>query len=194
MVDPDDEAERSNDASPTTTRRKAIKVAAAATIIGGGAFAGYRTLGGDAQATPNLVVGESAPKLAGPGLSGGKLALSDFRGRVVMVNVWASWCAPCRAEYPVLKEAATSLGDRGLSVLGINTQDDVSSARTFLQELGGKAYASIRDPEGHIAVAWATCGVPETFLIDREGRVRERLVGEVSAEWVTDHVLPLLDG
>ncbi|WEV78789.1 TlpA disulfide reductase family protein [Janibacter cremeus] len=182
------------DAEPatTTTRRKAIKVAAAAAIIGGGAFAGYRTLEGDAQTTPNLVVGEPAPALSGPELDGGEVALADFRGDVVLVNVWASWCYPCRAEYPVLKEAATALGPRGLTVLGINTQDGIDEAREFLEELGGKAYPSIRDPNGHIAVAWATSGVPETFVIDPEGRVRERLVGEVTGQWVSDNVVPML--
>lgn len=178
----------------TTTRRKAIKVAAAAAIVAGGAFAGYRTLEGDAQTTPNLVVGESAPSLEGPELDGGNVALSDFRGSVVMINVWASWCYPCRAEYPVLKKAATALGPRGLTVLGINTQDEIDNARDFLEELGGKAYPSIRDPNGHIAVAWGTSGVPETFIIDPQGRVRERLVGEVTAQWVTDNVVPMLGG
>lgn len=191
MTDP--EPVRTDDEpGATTTRRKAIKVAAAAAIITGGAFAGYRTLEGDAQTTPNLVVGEPAPALAGPELDGGDVALADFRGSVVMVNVWASWCHPCRAEYPVLKQAATALGPRGLTVLGINTQDEIDNARDFLEELGGKAYPSILDPDGHIAVAWATSGVPETFVIDPQGRVRERLVGEVTAQWVTETVVPML--
>lgn len=195
MTDLESEPTRTDDKSTTTTtRRKAIKVAAASAIIAGGAFAGYRTLEGDAQTTPNLVVGEPAPPLEGPELDGGDVALADFRGSVVMINVWASWCHPCRAEYPVLKKAATALGPRGLTVLGINTQDEIDNARDFLKELGGKAYPSIRDPNGHIAVAWGTSGVPETFLVDPEGRVRERLVGEVTAQWVSDNVVPMLDG
>lgn len=178
----------------TATRRKAIQVAAAAVIVGGGAVAGYRTLGNEAQTTPNLVIGDAAPPLRGDELDGGEVALSDFRGRTVMVNVWASWCAPCRDEYPVLTEAADTLEDRGLTVLGINTQDETESARAFLDELGGKTYPSILDENGQIAVTWATSGVPETFVIDSEGRVLERLVGEVTAQWVTRTVVPLLDG
>lgn len=192
MTDLEQSLTHSDGVQGPTTRRKAIKVAAAAAIIGGGAFAGYRTLEGDAQTTPNLVVGEPAPPLEGPELDGGRVALDDFRGRVVLVNVWASWCYPCRAEYPVLKAAATDLGPRGLSVLGVNTQDKPENARDFLEELGGKAYPSILDPEGTIAVTWATSGVPETFVIDPGGRVRERLVGGVTTQWVTNNVVPLL--
>lgn len=192
MTDLEQRPSRTDGEQTTVTRRKAIKVAAATAIVGGGMFAGYRTLEDDAQITPNLVVGEPAPPLEGPELDGGRVALEDYRGRVVLVNVWASWCYPCRQEYPVLEEAATALEPRGLSVLGINTQDKVKNARDFLEELGGKAYPSILDPNGYIAVAWATSGVPETFVIDPEGLVRERLVGVVTTQWVNNNVVPLL--
>ncbi len=123
----------------------------------------------------------------------GRFDLAEQRGQVVLVNVWASWCGPCRTEFPVLAAAARDLGPRGLVVVGINTQDSREKAQAFLREMGGAAYPSLSDTDGTHAINWGTFGVPETFLVDRDGTVRERLAGEVTAEWIDQNVVPLLD-
>lgn len=164
-----------------------VCVAAAVSVLSTG-------FGRDARVVPSAVVAEPAPDLAGDTLDGGSYDLSAEQGRVVLVNVWASWCGPCKAEYPVLAAAARGLGDRGLSVVGINTQDDPADAQRFLTEMGGEVYPSVVDTNGRLAVDWGTFGVPETFVVDRAGTVRARVVGEVTAQWIDQNVVPMLDG
>ena len=147
----------------------------------------------DPTVVQSVLLDQPAPALSGPTLDGGTLALQDYRGDVVLVNVWASWCAPCRREYPVLEQASRKLTPHGLQVLGINTQDNMANAKAFLDELGGANFPSIVDPDGRIAVEWGTFGVPETFLVDREGRLRSRVIGEISSQWISANVVPLLD-
>ncbi|ANH39250.1 Thiol:disulfide interchange protein DsbE [Nocardioides dokdonensis FR1436] len=149
--------------------------------------------GRDPSVVPSNFVAQPAPDLAGPTLDGGTYDLDEHRTEVVLVNVWASWCAPCRAEHPVLAAAAEGLGSRGLTVVGINTQDTPEKARAFLREMGGEAYPSVLDRDGRHAVDWGTFGVPETFVIDETGTVRARQVGEVTPAWIEQHVVPLLD-
>lgn len=149
--------------------------------------------GRDPSVVPSNFVSAPAPDLAGPTLGGGRYDLDRDPAEVVLVNVWASWCGPCRAEYPVLAAAARGLEARGLSVVGINTQDKPQDARAFLQEMGGEVYPSVVDVEGRHAVDWGTFGVPETFVVDATGTVRARKVGEVTSAWIDQHVVPLLD-
>jgi cytochrome c biogenesis protein CcmG/thiol:disulfide interchange protein DsbE len=149
--------------------------------------------GRDPSVVPSNFVSEPAPDLAGPTLDGGTYDLDEDPAKVVLVNVWASWCGPCKAEYPVLAAAAEGLESRGLSVVGINTQDEPEDAQAFLREMGGEAYPSVVDVEGRHAVDWGTFGIPETFVIDGTGTVRARQVGEVTSAWIDQHVVPLLD-
>lgn len=148
--------------------------------------------GRDPSVVPSNFVSEPAPALAGPTLDGGHYDLAQDPAEAVLVNVWASWCGPCKAEYPVLAAAAEGLGPRGLSVVGINTQDKPEDARAFLEEMGGEVYPSVADFDGRHAVDWGTFGIPETFVVDDTGTVRARLVGEVTPEWIDQFVVPLL--
>ncbi len=166
----------------------AVAVVAAAVSVASVGF------GRDPSIVPSQALSKPAPELAGATLEGGRFDLDEKRGQVVLVNVWASWCEPCRAEYPVLEAAARGLGSRGLVVVGINTQDTGDKARAFVREMGGAAYPSVRDDDGTHAINWGTFGVPETFVVDRDGTVRARLPGEVTAEWIDQNVVPLLDG
>lgn len=163
-----------------------VAVAAAASVVAHG-------FGRDPSVVPSSFVSQQAPDLAGPTLDGGDYDLDEQLTPAVLVNVWASWCAPCRAEHPVLAAAVESLGPRGLSVVGINTQDRPEQARAFLREMGGAAYPSVVDQDGRHAVEWGTFGVPETFVLDGTGTVRAHLVGEVSPAWIDQHVVPLLE-
>ena len=138
------------------------------------------------------IVGGPAPALSGPTLDGGHVDLADLRGSVVLVNVWASWCAPCREEMPLLVETAQEWGPQGLRIVGIDVNDDDATAREFLAGLGGTPFPSVVDADGRLAVEWGTTGVPETFVVDRDGTVVARRVGAVSAAWLAEEVLPRL--
>ena len=148
--------------------------------------------GRDPSVVPSNFVSKPAPQLAGVTLDGQQYDLRQDPGDVVLVNVWASWCGPCRDEYPVLEAAAQGLGPRGLSLVGINTQDSRPDAERFLAQMGGADYPSVVDLDGRHALDWGVFGVPETFVVDHTGTVRARLVGEVTPEWIDQNVVPLL--
>ena len=133
-----------------------------------------------------------APALAGPGLDGTPVDIDDLRGHVVLVNVWASWCAPCREEFPLLVATQRRLADDGLRVVGINARDDRDSALEFLQAVGGHEIPSVHDPDGHLAVEWGVRGFPETFVVDRDGQIVARRIGEVTAAWIESVVVPVV--
>lgn len=148
--------------------------------------------GRDPSVVPSVLIDEPAPPLAGPTLEGGHFDLADHDGRVVVVNVWASWCAPCREEHPELEAAAADLAAYDVQFVGINTQDTVPAATAFLEEMGGSAYPSVLDPEGRRTVDWGVFGVPETFVVDQHGRIRTKVTGKVTAEWLRSQVAQLL--
>ncbi|MDR5703865.1 MAG: TlpA disulfide reductase family protein [Armatimonadota bacterium] len=109
---------------------------------------------------------------------GGKLVLTDLRGKVVVLNFWASWCGPCRDEAPLLEKVWREYRDRGVMVVGVNIQDLESAARKFIQEFR-ITYPNVRDGDGHIAKKYGVTGVPETFFIDRSGRIVQKFPGAV---------------
>jgi cytochrome c biogenesis protein CcmG, thiol:disulfide interchange protein DsbE len=146
-----------------------------------------RAAGTDAAA---VAVGQPAPPLAGRTLSGGSLDLADLRGGVVVVSVWAAWCAPCREELPVL--VAAERAHPGVRLMGIDTRDGERQARGLLAQVGGDPGSSVVDPDGTLAAAWEVAGVPETFVVDAGGTVRARHLGPVGEEWLDDAVAPLL--
>lgn len=156
-------------------------------------FAG--ALGGPSGESSTVLQQPSpAPELRGAGLDEGTVDLADLRGKVVLVNIWASWCEPCRREMPLLTSAARQHAKAGLSVVGVNTNDRRKAAVGFLEEIGGPGPAQhIYDPDGDHAVAWGSRGIPETFVVDPRGRVVARHFGEVTREWLQQAVLPLLD-
>ena len=160
-------------------------VALAAVVLGVG-------LGRNPTVVRSLLIDKQAPALSGTTLDGAPLDLRDYRGRVVIVNVWASWCAACRQEHPVLVNAQRTLGVHGLQIIGVDMSDTVPDARRFLSELGGATYPSVQDPKAQIAVSWGTFGVPETYLVDRSGVIRQKAVGAVTTDWITTNVAPLL--
>lgn len=134
-----------------------------------------------------------APELSGKGLSGEARDLRDLRGKVVLVNIWASWCAPCREELPLLLSTAERYEEEGLRLIGVNSNDRPEEARRFLEEIDATTMVNVADPDGRHAVEWGARGVPETFVVDRRGRVVARRSGEVTADWIDAVVRPLVE-
>jgi cytochrome c biogenesis protein CcmG, thiol:disulfide interchange protein DsbE len=127
-------------------------------------------------------VGEQAPPYAARTIAGDTVRLSDLRGHPVLLNVWATWCIPCRKELPELQALHTQLAPRGLQVVGVSVDEgnDDDAVRDFAREFG-ITYTIVRDPATVIYSAFAIPGVPATFLIDRTGKVAWRIMGPFSA-------------
>lgn len=124
-----------------------------------------------------------APEFRLPRYDQGMLSLSEFRGRYVLVNFWASWCVPCKDEAPLLERAWRLYRDKGLVVVGVNIQDLESEARKFLAQTGA-TYPNVRDGDGTVNRTYGITGVPETFFIDKQGRVVKKFPG-AAVEWKT---------
>ena len=136
------------------------------------------------------LVDTPAPSLAGPTLAGPQFDLAALRGRPVLVNVWASWCETCRDELRIIGAAAQRWADQGLAVVGINIRDDDTQARTLLAEAGSASLTIVVDHNGTKAVDWGVRGVPETFLVDRAGRLRVEARGAITEEWLRQWIEP----
>ena len=119
---------------------------------------------------PGSLEGRPAPQFTLSLFDGGEISLSDLRGQVVVVNFWASWCPPCRAEAPLLEEAWRSYRDRGVVFLGVDYVDTEAEARAYLREFG-VTYPNGPDRGSRIARAFGITGIPDTFFIDRQGIV-----------------------
>jgi cytochrome c biogenesis protein CcmG, thiol:disulfide interchange protein DsbE len=171
-------------------RRRRVSVVSAVLVL----LAAFVVMLGSGMGSGTGVVGRSplvdnpAPPLAGRTLDGSFFRLERLEGSVVLVNVWASWCGPCRDEMPLLAAAQQKWTGSGLEVVGINTRDGPVAARALLRETGATGVRSVLDPDGRLAVAWGASGVPETFLVDRGGIVRARHVGPVTEQWLRRHV------
>ncbi len=129
---------------------------------------------------------EPAPELVGTTLEGEELSTEDFAGQVIVLNVWGSWCAPCRAEAPALVSAADQLPE--VQFLGINTRDlDPAPAQAFVRSFDID-YPSLYDPDGELLLGFGQVppkAIPSTLVIDESGRVAARMLGEVTATVLT---------
>ncbi|MGH7483165.1 MAG: TlpA family protein disulfide reductase [Longimicrobiales bacterium] len=128
-------------------------------------------------------VGDEIPSYTAPMLSGERIGLDSFRGRVVLLNVWATWCAPCRFEMPALQRLHERLGPRGLEVVAVSV-DQAAGNRALVErfvEAHELTFTVLLDPEGRVRRRFAVAGLPTTFVIDRTGTVRERVLG--GREW-----------
>jgi len=147
----------------------------------------YRLGTGDPSVLPSALIGHPAPVTDLPPLPGvernGKpipgVSNATFQGAVTLVNVWASWCVPCRDEVPFLEQLSK---DTRIQLVGINYKDAPEDARRFLNRFGNPFIANGRDASGRTSIDWGVYGVPETYLIGRDGRIAYKLVGPVTAD------------
>jgi cytochrome c biogenesis protein CcmG, thiol:disulfide interchange protein DsbE len=142
------------------------------------------------DALPSPLIDRPAPQFALPPLINGQPGFSsaDLRGHISLVNAFASWCAPCRDEAPALAALARS---GRLALYGIDYKDQRDVARVWLRSLGDP-YTRIGADDGNVAIDWGIYGVPESFLVDRTGRIRYKHVGPLSDADVSDTILPLV--
>jgi cytochrome c biogenesis protein CcmG, thiol:disulfide interchange protein DsbE len=137
-------------------------------------------LAGPAVLTPAVRIGDRAPDFALADLDGRTVRLSDYEGRPVIVNFWASWCLPCRDEFPLFDAALREHADEGLAVVGIVYRDRSEAARAFAEQLGAD-WPLVMDPGETVARAYGVFGPPESWLIGPDGRVVSRQIGPYTA-------------
>lgn len=145
----------------------------------------------DPRALPSALLDRPAPEIKLPLLDVPQqnFDIAQMRGQVWMLNVWASWCGPCREELPALKVLASR---DAVPLMGLNYKDDTEQARLLLQRVGNPYQASALDTDGRVGMDYGVQGVPETFVIDTEGRIRYRHKGPVTAEVWRDQLIPVV--
>lgn len=147
----------------------------------------------DISAIPSALIGTKAPTLALPALDGSNTAAltSDaIAGKLTLVNVFASWCVPCRQEHPILKELAK---DPRLNVVGINYKDKNENALRFLGELGNPYKAIGVDPNGKAAIDWGVYGIPESYLVSADGTILYKKVGPFDPQSLETGLYPAIE-
>jgi len=138
---------------------------------------GFRT---DPREIPSPLVGRPAPAFTLGAFNGSRVSLEAMRGKIVVLNFWASWCYPaCYEEAPVLERNWQAYRDRDVVVVGINIQDREEAALRFIRQFG-LSFPNAPDPGGKVSVDYGVYGVPETFFIDRSGRIQKKHVGAVT--------------
>jgi cytochrome c biogenesis protein CcmG/thiol:disulfide interchange protein DsbE len=141
---------------------------------------------------PSPLVGKPAAPFTLTTFAGSPLSLEGLRGRVVVINFWASWCYPaCYEEAPALERGWRAYRERGVTFVGVDIQDKPEAAAKFIADLG-LTFPNAPDPRGAVSVDYGVYGVPETFFIDRQGRIRAKHVGAVTDQALRDQLERLL--
>ncbi|MCT7376513.1 DsbE family thiol:disulfide interchange protein [Chelativorans salis] len=146
--------------------------------------------GRDTSVVPSALIGQPAPRTELPPLEGMDLpglSPGDFQGNVTLVNVWGSWCLPCRDEHPFLMQLGE---DERIRLVGLNYKDRPENARRFLGELGNPFDAIGVDQSGRAAIEWGVYGVPETFLVGPDGTIRYKHVGPFTPRSLKNDLMP----
>lgn len=146
-------------------------------------------LGDDPRILPSALLGKTVPEFQQETLAHTKIDAKVFKGQVTVLNVWASWCLSCHIEHPFLMDIAN---DKNINVVGLNYKDSRSAANHWLQNYGDPYRQCIYDPEGQLGMQLGVYGTPETFLIDKNGKVRYKYVGQLDAEIWAKHFVPRL--
>ena len=169
--------------------KEAVKLAALVAVILAASFA-FVAL--QQKKAYGLREGSEAPPLRLPALEGGEVDLQSYRGRIVLVNIWATWCPPCVEEMPSLERLHRTLAGEGLVVLGVSVDDDGAALQSFVRR-AGVTFPILRDPGRRgPSAAWRTTGYPETFIVDGSGRIVRKIVGPAS--WDTPEAIAWFRG
>ncbi|TPK78751.1 DsbE family thiol:disulfide interchange protein [Mesorhizobium sp. B2-4-18] len=180
--------------TPTPARRRLFVFLPLLVFLGlAGLFLSQLLSGRDVSEVPSALIGLPAPRTNLPPLEGSNLPGLDskaFAGKVTLVNVFASWCAPCREEHPVLLALAQ---DKRFAMAALNYKDRPENARRFLGDLGNPFQAIGVDEAGRTAIDWGVYGVPETFVIGKDGKIAYKHVGPLTPESAKELLLPQID-
>jgi len=151
----------------------------------------YVGLGRDPREVPSPLIGKPAPEFKLEQLhdQANTLSSADMKGKVWLLNVWASWCVSCKVEHPLLMQLAAS---NVVPVYGLDYKDAPDAGRAWLAQNGNPYTSSIVDRDGRVGIDYGVYGVPETFLIDKQGVVRYKQIGPVTAEALRDKILPMV--
>jgi len=151
----------------------------------------YRGLSLDPRKMDSTLIDQIAPTFSLPEVADTKLIFSEqkFKGKVSLFNVWASWCVACRQEHPLLMQLSKQ---PNISLYGLNWKDELSDARGWLNQHGNPYVASGFDHDGRTGIDYGVTGTPETFIIDKQGRVRHKHVGPISVKIFTNELWPLM--
>jgi peroxiredoxin len=155
------------------SKTNAVKMLVLLLILGGAIFLAWRLR----QPRP-VDIGERAPDFTLPALNRGSLSLHDFRRQVVVLNFWATWCPPCVDEAPGLERFAEQMRHQGVAVMGVSVDEDVEALQTFAAQQH-LSFLILRDPDQSIAHRYGTFKFPETYIVDQDGKVAEKLIGAV---------------
>ncbi|ARP98955.1 DsbE family thiol:disulfide interchange protein [Pseudorhodoplanes sinuspersici] len=184
--------------SSTGSRRRLLVVLPLLVFIALAALFFYRLGSGDPSRIPSALIGRPVPQTDLPPVAGlvqdGKplpgMNAADFKDNVTLVNVWASWCVPCHDEVPMLDELAK---DKRIRLVGINYKDQADNARRFIGRYGNPFSAVGADPNGRAAIEWGVYGVPETFVVGRDGRIAYKLVGPITETNLKTTLMPAIE-
>jgi cytochrome c biogenesis protein CcmG/thiol:disulfide interchange protein DsbE len=179
-------------------RRRLVVLLPLALFLALAALFFYRLGAGDPSKLPSALIGRPVPDTPLPPVAGlvrdgtpvPGIASADFKDAVTVVNVWASWCVPCHDEAPLLMTLAE---DKRIRIVGINYKDQPENARRFIGRYGDPFAAVGADVSGRAAIDWGVYGVPETFVIGRDGRIAFKLVGPISPENLDTTLKPQLE-
>jgi cytochrome c biogenesis protein CcmG/thiol:disulfide interchange protein DsbE len=168
-------------------RRQLVVLIPLALFLGLAVLFIIRLSSGDPSRVPSALIGRVAPQTELPALAGllrdgvpvPGLDAAAFQGEMTLLNVWASWCVPCRDEAPLLMKLAD---DKRIRVVGINYKDQPDNARRFLGRYGNPFAANGTDANGRASIEWGVYGVPETFIVGRDGRIAYKLIGPITPE------------
>ncbi|MEN9314863.1 MAG: Thiol:disulfide interchange protein DsbE [Pseudomonadota bacterium] len=171
---------------------RALKFVIPLAIFAGIAWFLLKGLGKDPREIPSPLIGKPVPTVALPVLSdaGGNWSPEQMRGKVWLLNVWGSWCAGCKVEHPVLLDIARR---QIVPIVGMAWKDRPEDASAWLRKLGDPYQLTLLDRDGGAAIDWGVYGAPETFVIDANGIIRDKLIGALTPESVTQRLLPLLE-
>jgi len=185
------------DTAPPTRRRLMVLIPLLVFLALAALFF-FRLGSGDPSKLPSALIGRPVPNTPLPPIAGllrdgapvPGITAADFKGAVTLVNVWASWCVPCHDEAPLLMKMAE---DKRFRIVGINYKDQAENARRFIGRYGNPFAAVGADSNGRASIDWGVYGVPETFVIGRDGRIAYKLVGPITPDNLQTTLKPQLE-